>query len=75
MTHDADCRDQAQSAECRASPGATTFSIMTLIINSFFASLSLTAHWCHYAECRILFIVILSVAASPALPGHETFLP
>jgi hypothetical protein len=43
----------------------TTFSIMTLGIRGLHVTLSTTAHsvtmLCHYAECRILFIITLNV--------------
>jgi len=47
--------------------GTTTFSIMTLVIKGLFVTLSIndTHHnnALHYAECRILYIVMLIVVA------------
>jgi hypothetical protein len=36
------------------------FSITTLIIKGLFATFSITT-LCHYAECRVIFIVMLNV--------------
>jgi hypothetical protein len=65
-----------QARQAKARQGTTTlskiaFSIMTFVTRGYFTTLSITKLY-HYAECRVLFVVMLNVVMLSVVAPKES---